>query len=244
MKHIVAIAAMAALPVAATAGEAVDYQSGDRTFEGYVAKAENPKGAVILIHDWDGLTDYERQRADMLAELGYDAFAVDLYGKGVRPDTVEGNQAESGKLYADRETMRTLILAGLAAAGEQGLGNAVVAGYCFGGTAALEMARAQPDGVAGYASFHGGLDTPEGQNFDKAEAPIRIYHGGADTSVTMAAFGGLIDQLEAAGSPYKAEVYAGAPHAFTVFGSDRYREEADARSWADFQAFLTERFPG
>ena len=84
MKFIAATAAMV-LSGAAYAGEAVDYSAGDRTFEGYVAKAENPKGAVVLIHDWDGLTDYEKKRADMLAEQGYNAFAIDLYGKGVRP---------------------------------------------------------------------------------------------------------------------------------------------------------------
>ena len=105
MKFIAATAAMV-LSGASYAGEAVDYSAGDRTFEGYVAKAENPKGAVVLIHDWDGLTDYEKKRADMLAEQGYNAFAIDLYGKGVRPDTMEGNRAETQKLYDDRETMR------------------------------------------------------------------------------------------------------------------------------------------
>ncbi|MBA4490545.1 dienelactone hydrolase family protein [Paracoccus sp. S1E-3] len=243
MRFIAATAAMV-LSGAAYAGEAVDYSAGDRTFEGYVAKAENPKGAVVLIHDWDGLTDYEKKRADMLAEQGYNAFAIDLYGKGVRPDTMEGNQAETQKLYNDRETMRALMTAGLEAAAAQGLAAPVVAGYCFGGAAALEMARAQPPEVVGYAIFHGGLDTPEGEDYSAAKAPIRIYHGGADTGPDMTTFAGFIDQLEAAGTPYKAEIYAGAPHAFTVFGSDRYREEADQRSWADFLAFLGETMPG
>lgn len=237
---IAAVMALAAAPV--LAGENVDYSAGDRQFEGYVAKAELPRGAVVLIHDWDGLTDYERQRADMLAELGYDAFAIDLYGKGVRPDTVEGNRAETARLYDDRQMMRDLMNAGLAAAAQQGLGDVVVGGYCFGGAAVLEMARMQPDGVKAYATFHGGLGTPEGQDYSAAKAPIRVYHGGADQNPDMAAFAAFVQELEAAGTPYKAEVYAGAPHAFTVFGSDRYRQEADARSWADFQGLLAEQF--
>lgn len=242
-RYLIATSLAIFLPGAAFAvGETVDYTAGDRAFEGYVARAENPKGAVVLIHDWDGLTDYEKQRADMLAELGYDAFAIDLYGKDVRPATPEANRAETEKLYSDRAMMRTLMDAGLAAAREAGLGEVIVAGYCFGGAAALEMARQQPDGVIGYAMFHAGLDTPDGEDFAAATAPMRIYHGGADQNPDMAGFAGFIEKLEAAGTPYKAEVYAGAPHAFTVFESDRYRDEADARSWADFQAFLTERF--
>lgn len=241
MRHLLTALALT-LPVAATAGEDVDYTVGDREFQGYVAKAAEPKGSVVLIHDWDGLTDYERRRADMLAELSYNAFAIDLYGKDVRPDTMEGNRAETEKLYSDRETMRALMAGGLAAAADQGLDDVVVAGYCFGGAAALEMAREQPGGVIGYAMFHAGVDTPEGQDYSRAEAPMRIYHGGADEGPDMATFAGFINELEAAGASYKAEIYAGAPHAFTVFGSDRYREEADARSWADFQALLAERF--
>lgn len=243
MKFIAATAAMV-LSGAAYAGEAVDYSAGDRTFEGYVAKAENPKGAVVLIHDWDGLTDYEKKRADMLAEQGYNAFAIDLYGKGVRPDTMEGNRAETQKLYDDRATMRALMTAGLEAAAANDVATPVVAGYCFGGAAALELARMQPEGVTGYATFHGGLATPEGQNYSAAKAPIRVYQGGADQNPDLATFAGFLSELEAAGTPYEAEVYAGAPHAFTVFGSDRYREDADQKSWADFLTFLGEVNPG
>ncbi|SDE38098.1 Dienelactone hydrolase [Paracoccus isoporae] len=243
MKYLVATTAMLAAG-AAIAGEPVDYTSGEREFEGYVALAEEPRGSVVLVHDWDGLTDYEMRRADMLAEQGYNAFAVDLYGKDVRPSSVEENRAETEKLYNDRETMRDLMLAGLDAAAEQGVNAPVVAGYCFGGAVALEVARLQPDEVAGYATFHGGLETPDGQDYSAAEAPIRIYHGGADTGPDMATFASFVTELEEAGTPYKAEVYAGAPHAFTVFGSDRYREDADQRSWADFLVFLGETNPG
>ncbi|WBU55986.1 dienelactone hydrolase family protein [Paracoccus sediminicola] len=244
MKFIAAGIAIGIAGSAAAAGEAVVYNAEDREFEGYVAKAENPKGSVIIVHDWDGLTDYERQRADMLAEQGYNAFAVDLYGKGVRPQSVEENRAETEKLYSDRETMRALMTASLETAAAEDVTSPVIAGYCFGGAVALEVARMQPEGVTGYASFHGTIETPEGQDYSSAEAPMRIYHGGADTGPDMMAFATFINELEEAGTPYKAEIYAGAPHAFTVFGSDRYREEADQRSWADFLAFLGETNPG
>ncbi|WBU64343.1 dienelactone hydrolase family protein [Paracoccus aerodenitrificans] len=244
MKSMIAVFGLLAGAGAALAGEPVDYSVGDREFEGYVAKADSPRGSVILIHDWDGLTDYEKQRADMLAEQGYNAFAVDLYGKGVRPNSVEGNRAETQKLYDDRETMRSLMTAGLEAAATQDVVSPVIAGYCFGGAVALEVARQQPEQVQGYAIFHGSLGTPEGQDYSAAKAPLRIYHGGADTGPDMATFANFVNELEAAGTPYKAEIYAGAPHAFTVFGSDRYREEADQRSWADFLVFLGETNPG
>lgn len=243
MKHLVA-AMIVTAAVPAFAGETVEYSAGDRQFEGYVAKAESPKGSVVLIHDWDGLTDYERQRADMLAEQGYNAFAIDLFGKGVRPETPDANMAETEKLYSDRETMRALMTAGLETAAANDVTAPVVAGYCFGGAAALELARLQPEAVTGYATFHGGLATPEGQDYSAAKAPIRVYHGGADENPDMATFAAFLAELEAAGTPYMAEVYAGAPHAFTVFGSDRYREDADQKSWADFLTFLGEVNPG
>lgn len=243
MKHLVT-ALIVAGSAPAFAGETVEYSAGDRLFEGYLAKAESPRGSVVVIHDWDGLTEYEMKRADMLAEQGYNAFAIDLFGKGVRPETPEANRAETEKLYADRDTMRALMTAGLGAAAANGVTAPVVAGYCFGGAAALELARMQPEGVIGYASFHGGLETPEGQDYSAALAPIRVYQGGADQNPDLASFATFLSELETAGTPYMAEVYAGAPHAFTVFGSDRYREDADQKSWTDFLIFLGEVNPG
>jgi dienelactone hydrolase len=227
-------------PGAALAGETVDYTSGGMALEGYKAPAKGAsKGLVLIIHDWDGLTEYEHKRADMLAEMGYDAFAVDLYGKGNRPTETGAKKAETGKLYNDREKMRTLILAGLDEARKLNNGKVVVMGYCFGGAATLELARSgKGQDIAGYATFHGGLSTPEGQSYGKDTAPIFIAHGGADTSITMDHVADLAKQLESAGVTYEIEVYSGAPHAFTVFGSDRYRKVADEKSWATFTEFL------
>jgi dienelactone hydrolase len=222
------------------AGENVTYKVGGVDYEGYSAKAEGAsKGLVLIIHDWDGLTGYERKRADMLAAMGYDAFAVDLFGKGNRPVETDAKRAETGKLYKDREKMRTLILAGLAEARKHGAKDAVVMGYCFGGAAVLELARSgKATDIKGYATFHGGLKIPAGQSFPAGTPPMLIAHGGADTSVSMQDVAALSQELEKAGITYEIEVYSGAPHAFTVFGSDRYRERADKKSWMAFQDFL------
>ncbi len=230
----------------AIAGNTVTYSVNGMAYEGYHAKAVGAsKGLVLIIHDWDGLTDYEVKRAEMLAGMGYDAFAVDLYGKGNRPVETKAKKAETGKLYKDREKMRSLILAGLEQARKLGGGSAVVMGYCFGGAATLELARSgKAEDVKGYATFHGGLKTPAGQSYPKSTAPILIAHGGADRAIKMADVAGIADELETAGVTYDIEVYSGAPHAFTVIGSNRYREHADKKSWNAFSDFLLRNLGG
>ncbi len=230
----------AAIHTSAVAGESVTYSIAGNDFEGYQSKAVgNSKGLVVVIHDWDGLTDYEEKRVNMLSEMGYDAFAVDLYGKGNRPVETGAKKAETGKLYKDREKMRSLILGGLAEARKLSNQSAVVMGYCFGGAATLELARSgKAENVNGFATFHGGLSTPEGQSYSEDTPPLLIAHGAADSSITMQDVATLSGELEAAGATYTVEVYSGAPHAFTVFGSSRYQERADKLSWKAFSEFL------
>jgi len=231
---------LALVPFAAQAGEAVTYTVDGETFEGYRSSApSDPKGLVLIIHDWDGLTQYEMKRADMLADMGYDAFAIDLFGKGNRPTDTAAKKKETGKLYQDRDRMRSLIVGGLQEARKSRGKETVVMGYCFGGAATLELARSgQAEGIAGYASFHGGLPTPEGQTYPSNTPPILIAHGGDDTSVTMDDVAALARELESAGVLYEIQVYSGAPHGFTVFGSDRYQKRADEQSWKAFSDFL------
>jgi dienelactone hydrolase len=242
MRSLILALAIALSPVVAQAGEAVTYDVGGEMFEGYRAKASGEsKGLVFVIHDWDGLTSYEQKRADMLAELGYDAFAVDLFGKGNRPVETADKKAATGKLNADRERMRNLLLGGLAEARKGSKGQAVVMGYCFGGGAALELARSgKATDVAGYASFHGTLKTPEGQSYASDTPPIFIAHGGADASVPMDDVAALSGELEKAGVVYEIQVYSGAPHSFTQWESDRYQKRADEQSWDAFKDFLAE----
>ena len=246
IRNLLFTAMLAALPLSAMAGEKVDYSVAGETFEGYRATAEgSSKGTVLVIHDWDGLTGYEERRADMLAAMGYDAFAVDLYGKGNRPVETGAKKAETGRLYKDRDRMRVLILGGLDEARKGGSGGVVVMGYCFGGAAALELARSgKASNVSGYATFHGGLKTPKGQSYGADTPPILVAHGGADTGITMEQVASLAGELEAAGVTYDIEVYSGAPHGFTVFDSQRYRERADQKSWSAFTGFLAENLGG
>lgn len=238
--------AAALVPFGVQAGESATYSVDGADYEGYSAPAAGgSKGLVLIVHDWDGLTEYEQRRAEMLAQMGYDAFAIDLFGKGNRPTETDAKRAETAKLYNDRQKMRSLLMGGLEAAREQSSEPVVVIGYCFGGAAALEMARSgDAEGIAGYATFHGGLTTPEGQSYPTSTPPVFIAHGGADSSVTMEHVAALSEELEAAEVTYQIEVYSGAPHGFTEFDSDRYQERADQQSWEEFQNFLAANLAG
>lgn len=228
------------LPVAAHgAGVSVQYQVGGKPFEGYYVSPATDAPFLLLIHDWDGLTDYEVKRAGMLAEKGYAVFAADLYGAGVRPTELADKKRESAALYADREKMRGLLNGALAAARNLGarVENGVAFGYCFGGSAVLEFARAGAP-LKGFVSFHGGLVTPEGQDYSQTTAPLLVLHGTADAVVSMEDFAHLAEELEEAKVKHEMISYSGAPHAFSVFGSANYREDADRKSWARFLDFL------
>ena len=222
-------------------GTAVTYQVNGQSYEGYYISPSDQAPFVLLIHDWDGLTDYEVKRANMLADLGYAVFALDLFGAGVRPTEMKDKRQHTGELYKNREKMRALILGALDTAKKKGanIENAVVAGYCFGGAAVLELARSGAD-LKGFATFHGGLKTPEGQDYANTQGKILIMHGSADTAITMDQFADLAKELEAAGLAHEMITYGGAQHAFTVFGEDRYQETADKKSWKRFTAFLAE----
>lgn len=243
MKKFLIILSLLLIPytAAAASGQAVDYEIDGQPFEGYYVSPADKAPLVILVHDWDGLTGYEVKRAGMLANLGYAVFAVDLFGKGVRPTETAEKQKLTGALYADRQLMRTRLMAGLNKAADLGanLSDAVAMGYCFGGTAVLELARSGVN-LKGFVSFHGGLATPDGQDYAAAKGFILVFHGTADQSVPMRLFAALADELEAAHIPHEMTTYSGAPHAFTVFGTDRYRKDADEKSWARFTGFLSQ----
>jgi dienelactone hydrolase len=231
---------------ATIAAESVVYSIDGQPFEGYFAVNRNFGGdrpLVLLIHDWNGLDDYEKRRTQMLAEQGYAAFAVDLYGQGVRPTNRDESRAQSRALYDDRPLMRARLMAGLAQA--QTLtgvdGDRVVAmGYCFGGAAVLEMARAGMD-VDGFVSFHGSFATPEGQDYTQTQGRILILHGSDDASAPMADVAQLAAELDAAEVNFAMEIYGGVDHAFTVWSdADRYDGNADRQSWQTLMGFLAE----
>ena len=242
MKYTITLFLLIAMSsFAYAAGETVAYKVGEEDFEGYFVSPSPDAPLVLLIHDWDGLTDYEVKRSEMLAELGYAVFAADMFGAGIRPTETDEKRKLTGALYGDRERMRSLLQGAMEAAQAKQAEAAysVAMGYCFGGAVVLEFARSGAE-LDGFVSFHGGLTTPEGQDYSKTKGQLLILHGTADTSVTMEHFAALANQLEQAGVPHEMTTYSGAPHAFTVFGSDRYREDADKKSWKRFTEFLEE----
>ena len=179
------------------------------------------------------------KRANMLADMGYAVFAADLFGAGVRPTELKAKRKHTGELYKNREKMRSLLRGALETAKSKGanVNNAVAMGYCFGGAVVLELARSGID-MKGFVTFHGGLSIPAGQDYSKTKGKLLILHGTADTAVTMDQFSKLASELEGKGISHEMITYSGAPHAFTVFGSNRYQEDADKKSWKRFTEFL------
>jgi dienelactone hydrolase len=222
-------------------GGSVVYQVDGQDYEGYFEEAAKGAPLLIMVHDWDGLTEYEVRRAEMLAEQGYNVFGADLFGKGIRPTETEEKKALTGALYQDREKMRRLVQAAYDEAMKLSGGSSKVVyfGYCFGGAVVLEMARSGAP-AAGFVTFHGGLATPEGQSYQGTRDKVMVFHGTADAAVSMEDFSSLAVQLEKAKVAHEMTTYSGAPHAFTVFGSKSYHQEADTQSWRRFLSFLKE----
>lgn len=232
----------------------VEYADGDAALEGYLAwddAVEGPRPGVLVAHAWKGLTDYEKRRARELAQLGYVAFALDLYGKGVRPE----GTSEAGKLAAkyrgDRPLMRRRAQAGLKALADHPLSDdarLAAIGYCFGGTVALELARSGAP-VAGVVSFHGGLDTPNPQDAKRIRGKVLVLHGADDPHVKPEQVAAFQQEMRDAGVDWQMVSYGGAVHAFTDpgAGSDpssgaAYNEKADRRSWEAMKTFFAEIF--
>src|SRR5882724_9359124 len=145
--------------------KAIEYKQGDTVMEGlsvYDNAIQGKHPAVLVVHQWKGLGDYEKKRAEMLARLGYNVFAVDIYGKGIRPDNPKDASAEAGKYKSNRSLLRARVNAGLEVLRKHELTDPkriAAIGYCFGGTTVIELARSGAD-IAGVVSFHGALDSP------------------------------------------------------------------------------------
>jgi dienelactone hydrolase len=227
--------------------ETVRYDHEGLPLEGYLARdvqADERKPAVLILHDWYGVGDTVRMRAQMLARLGYVAFAADLYGAGVRP-TGDAAAAEAGTYYRDLPLLRSRVAAGFSWLRQHPAvdpARLAVIGYCFGGTAALEFARTGAP-ARGVVSFHGGLITHDPSDAGAIAASLLVLTGAADPVVPDEAVAAFEDELRAAPHvDWQVTSYSGAPHAFTIPGSDRYRPVADARSWRAMACFLDEVF--
>ena len=245
-----------AAPLSAALVEStVTYRQGDTTLEGFRvhdgAKA-GKRPAVLVIHQWTGLSENERRRSRMLAEMGYTVLAADIYGTGIRPKPPAAGK-EAGKYKGDRALFRARLEAALDLLRADPLtdpARIAVIGYCFGGTGALEVARSGA-AVAGVVSFHGGLDAPEGMKAaaGKIPAKVLVLHGADDPFVSAAEIAGFQQEMTAAKADCQMVYYSGAVHSFTQTeaGSDpsrgaAYHAPSDRRSWEAMKVFFSEIF--
>lgn len=253
---LAAIAALAGGPGLAQAkvvGKNVSYKQGKVALEGYLAYDDAVTGkrpAVLVVHDWMGISAETRRRVDMLAALGYVALAADVYGKGVRPTTPEAAGKQAGKWKGDRPGLRARVRAALDflfKRPEADPARSAAMGYCFGGTAALELARSGAP-VTGVISFHGGLSTPA-PGLTAFKGKLLVLHGADDPHVPPAEVAAFEQEARDAGLDWQLVAYGGAVHAFTNpgAGTDKskgaaYDERADRRSWQAMQQFFAELF--
>lgn len=226
--------------------ETVEYDQGGTTLEGVLAKDTALSGrrpAVLVFHDWVGVSEHVEARATMIARLGYVALAGDVYGKGVRPSHDEA-AAVAGSYYQDLGLMRARAQASLdrlLADPDVDPARVVVIGYCFGGSAALELARTGAP-IAGVVSFHGRLLIHDPSDADQVRAKLLVLTGGDDPVVPDDQVHEWQDEFRAVPEvDWQVVTYANAKHAFAVPGGN-YDELADRRSWQAFRLFLDEVF--
>jgi dienelactone hydrolase len=235
--------------------ETVDYKDGDTVLEGYLAyddsAVKGKRPAILVVHQWKGLGEYEKKRCQMLAEMGYVAFAADIYGAGVRPQDPKEAGAISSKYKNDRALLRERVNAGLAVLkkNERADTRRVAAiGYCFGGTTVLELARSGAD-VQGIVTFHGGLDSPNPGDGKNIKAKVLVLHGADDPFNSPENIAAFQNEMRQANVDWQMVYFGGAVHSFTDWGagSDNskgaaYNERADKRSWEDMRQFFKELF--
>lgn len=234
--------------------QTVEYKQGDAMLEGlsvYDDSISGKRPGVLVVHQWKGLGDYEKKRAEMLAKLGYNVFAVDIYGKGVRPKDPKEASAQAGKYKGDRTLLRERVKAGL----EQLRQNSntdpkhiAAIGYCFGGTTVLELARSGAD-ISGVVSFHGGLSTPTPADAKNIKCKVLALHGADDPNVPQKEVEGFEQEMRDANADWQLVAYGGAVHSFTDWNAGNnnskgsaYNEKADKRSWEAMKQFFAEIF--
>ncbi len=234
--------------------EALEYKHGDVVLQGYLAYDDSisaNRPGVLVVHEWWGLNDYPKKRARQLAELGYVAFAADMYGKGVVATDRSEAGALAGAVRRDRRLMRDHAAAALEVLRNHPLcdkDRIAAIGYCFGGGVVLELARDGAD-IAGVVSFHGSLNTPNPKDAKNIKAKVLVCHGADDPSVPMDQVIAFQKEMREAAVDWQMIFYGGAVHAFTNpdSGDDpsrgaAYNEKADRRSWEAMKSFFAEIF--
>ena len=232
----------------------VTYEEGSIVLEGFLAYDDSVKSGtqpgVVIVHDWMGVSDYTKRRAQEMAELGYVAFAADIYGRGIRPQSPEAASSEAGKYKSDRKKMRARAQAAVDKLKSLKLAdpNKLVAmGYCFGGTTVLELARSGSPDIKAVVTFHGGLDSPTPADGKNIKARLLILHGADDPFVSAKDIAAFQQELRDAKVDWQMIYYSGAVHSFSDprAGNDNskgaaYNAVADKRSFQAMKAFFAD----
>lgn len=239
---------------AAIQSKAVEYMHEDTKLTGYLYWDDAQRGkrpGVMVVHQWWGLDDYTKHRARMLAELGYVAFAADMYGTGKWTDQPAQAREWMQEVTADVEGWRAraeLGLEQLARSGMMKTGQTATIGYCFGGATALQMAYGGLP-VKGIVTFHAALPAAPEESGGKIDTRILVLHGQADSFVAPEVVSNFRNKLEEAGADWEMNTYGGVRHGFTDPSADshgmdnlKYDARADARSWARMRSFFDELF--
>ncbi|MGB5259541.1 MAG: dienelactone hydrolase family protein [Gammaproteobacteria bacterium] len=237
-------------------GKVVSYEAGDTVMQGYLAwddAIDGKRPGILVVHEWWGHNDYARKRAEMLAELGYAALAVDMYGDGKTADHPEDAGKFAGAVRKDLALMQARFNAARDYLNSQAIVNPednAAIGYCFGGSVVLSMARAGAD-LDGVVSFHGSLGGLPAVN-DRVTARVLVANGADDTFVSAESIAVFKDDMDVAGADYTFINYPGARHSFTnpganAFGQQfnlplEYNAEVDAASWQAMQDFFKTLF--
>jgi dienelactone hydrolase len=233
--------------------ETVDYKQGDATLEGvlvYDDANKDKRPGVLVVHQWFGLTDYEKRRATMLAQLGYVAFCADIYGIGIRPQNTQDAGAQAGKYKGDRALLRARVNAALDVLKKNEFVDTkrvAAIGYCFGGTTVIELARSGAD-LNGVVSFHGGLDSPTPADGKNIKCKVLALAGADDPFQKPEDLTAFESEMRDNKVDWQIVFYGGTVHAFTqpdpgfVNAGAKYNEKADKRSWEAMKAFFAEIF--
>ena len=258
MPHLLAILLLvtATSLQATVVGKVVSYTAGDTTMQGYLAwddAIDGKRPGVLVVHEWWGHNAYARKRAEMLAELGYAALAVDMYGAGKTADHPEDAGKFAGAVRKDLPLMQARFNAAREYLNAQPMVNPehnAAIGYCFGGSVVLSMARAGAD-LDGVASFHGSLSGLPPVS-DKVTSRVLVANGADDPFISTESIAVFKEDMEASGADYIFINYPGAKHSFTnpdanAFGKRfdlplEYNAEVDAASWQAMRDFFDTLF--
>jgi dienelactone hydrolase len=232
----------------------IEYKHGSDVLEGFLAFDETKgdrRPGILLFPEWYGVAEHAKARAKMLAELGYVAFAADMYGKGIRPTQFDDCAREAGKYQRDRQLMRGRGRAGLdvlRSLSQVNPNKLAGIGYCVGGTLVLELARDGAD-LSGIVTFHAALNTPRPEDAKNIKGKVLVLHGADDALVPDAEVLAFEKEMRDAKVDWQLVSYGNTVHSFTNWDLDSdhskpaaYNEKSDARSWAAMRAFFEEIF--